>query len=226
MLPLLLPPASTSPLHSTLSVLPPPALPCPLPPAVHELLAQEDWAALRGMMSAKLLSAFQDTVGAYRGAGLVWRTTLAGGEVAAGIRGMGFLTRQQMAEYAEEQVSQRVDRRARGWAAFVNCAVPTRWMRPAINASPPCHPPAVQAALAPDDDNASRAVRPTGMWLVLTVQLQAEQQVTITREEDGHIVAQLADKRPVRWRFAAGPLPGPLPVRRLPDSTPWMLLSI
>ena len=35
--------------------------------------------------------------------------------------------------------------------------------------------------------------RPSGMWLVLTVQLKAEQNVTISRKEDGQIVAQ------VRW---------------------------
>ena len=58
----------------------------------------------------------------------------------------------------------------------------------------------LQAALAPDDWRL--LARPSGMWLVLTVQLKAEQNVTISRKEDGHIVAQ------VRWgcwsRFGAG----------------------
>ena len=54
---------------------------------------------------------------------------------------------------------------------------------------PPLPPSALQAALAPDD--ISPLARPTGAWLVLTVQLKCEQSVTITREEDGQVVAEL-----------------------------------
>jgi hypothetical protein len=46
-----------------------------------------------------------------------------------------------------------------------------------------------QAELAPDD--ASLLVRPGGMFLVLTIQIRGRQQVTISRQEDGHIVAEL-----------------------------------
>ncbi|EFN55690.1 expressed protein [Chlorella variabilis] len=88
-----------------------------------------------------------------------------------------------------------------------------------------------QAALAPDD--AGALARPAGMWLVLTVQLLGEQRVTITRQEDGQVVAELrragvvggvGDRRPVRWKFARGPLPASLPADRL--DADWFLLSI
>jgi hypothetical protein len=133
------------------------------------------------------------------------------------------------------------------------------------------YPPAgcgcLQAALAPDDWR--MLARPSGMWLVLTVQLKAEQNVTISRKEDGQIVAQVRwgccscivgtnrlwdvalfyvgsiagasvalcateglpastqaclrplacrwcrDLRPLRWKFATGPLPNDLPVQQL-----------
>lgn len=49
----------------------------------------------------------------------------------------------------------------------------------------------LQAALGRDDWRLLD--RPAGMWLVLTVNLKTEQNVTISRKEDGHIVAQ------IRW---------------------------
>lgn len=65
-------------------------------------------------------------------------------------------------------------------------------------AKPPsvCRPPAawlplwLQAEQTPEE--ASALVRPAGMWLVLTVQLTGlRQTTTISREEDGQVVAEL-----------------------------------
>ncbi|PSC74594.1 Swr1 complex bromodomain subunit Brf1 isoform A [Micractinium conductrix] len=77
------------------------------------------------------------------------------------------------------------------------------------------------ASLAPDVPPLSAA--PTGMFMVLTVSLKVEQLTTISRE-DGKVVAELKDLRPLSWKFATGPLPGELPVDQL--GTPWFLLSI
>jgi hypothetical protein len=46
-----------------------------------------------------------------------------------------------------------------------------------------------------------------GRWLVMWVSYKAAQHTLITREDDGHVVAKLTDKRPALWTFAAGPLP-------------------
>lgn len=53
--------------------------------------------------AAKLLAAFKDTAESYHSNGLVWRTALSGG-VEAGLRGIGFASKQQMAIFDEEQV--------------------------------------------------------------------------------------------------------------------------
>ncbi|KAL4436837.1 hypothetical protein ABPG75_003976 [Micractinium tetrahymenae] len=148
---------------------------------VHELMAAEDWEALKPMMSAKLFDAFKDTADAYKADGLLWRTKLGPEPWEAAVRGVGFMTRQEMEAYD----------------------------------------PAV-ALLAPE--SVAMAAGPTGMFLVVTAQLRVEQNVTISRAEDGQVVAELKDMRPVRWRFATGPLPGGLPVDQL--GTQWFLLSI
>lgn len=65
---------------------------------------------------------------------------------------------------------------------------------------------------------------PAGAWMVLTVQLRGEQLTTISREDDGQLVAELRDERWTRWRFATGPLPDNLPAEQL--ETQWCLLSV
>lgn len=84
-----------------------------------------------------------------------------------------------------------------------------------------------QAALAKTNDGRAAEMfkAPANMWLVLSIQFRAKQQVTITREEDGIVVAELTDMRATRWKFARGPLPeGTYPVRTL--DSPWWLLSL
>lgn len=81
-----------------------------------------------------------------------------------------------------------------------------------------------QASMLADDTPRSMQTMPSGSWLVLSVQFRAKQKVTITREEDGIVVAELEDSRATRWKFANGPLPDNLPSRQL--STPWWLLSL
>jgi hypothetical protein len=171
--------------------------------------------------AAKLLHAFKDTAETYHENGLVWRTVLSGG-VEAGLRGIGFASKQQMAAYDEEQVGgwrggfwgEQLWMDGGGlllakrgallqtspggcWPAgkpITVSAAPQWLMHPTLpclpfyNLVPTC---CLQAALAPDDWRLM--ARPSGMWLVLTVQLKAEQNVTISRKEDGQIVAQ------VRW---------------------------
>ncbi|KAI7836067.1 hypothetical protein COHA_010036 [Chlorella ohadii] len=68
---------------------------------VNELLAEGDWEALRPMMSAKMYNALKSTDDAYRGDGLVWRTELIGAP-KVGLRGVGFMFKDQMAQYDEE----------------------------------------------------------------------------------------------------------------------------
>lgn len=147
---------------------------------VNELIAEGDWDTLRPMMSAKMFNALKDTDDAYRADGLVWRTELSGAP-KVGLRGVGFMFKDQMKQYDEEI-----------------------------------------AKLGPD--NVAPAAVPTGSWLVLTVQFKCEQNTTITRAEDGQVVAELKDLRPQRWKFATGPLPAGLPVSRL--ETEWFLLTI
>lgn len=61
-------------------------------------------------------------------------------------------------------------------------------------------------------------------WVVLTVQLRTKQKVTISRVEDGTVVAKLIDWRPVYYKFVNGPLPQKMPVRQL--DSPWWLATI
>lgn len=61
------------------------------------------------------------------------------------------------------------------------------------------------------------------MWLVVSVQFRAKQRVTISKEADGQVVAELTDLRPALWKFALGPLPEELPAAGLGG---WFLLSI
>ncbi len=77
------------------------------------------------------------------------------------------------------------------------------------------------AAAAPE--NAATMPMPAGRWLVMYVKYKASQRTLITREEDGQIVANLTDKRPAMWTFAAGPLPEGCPVPRL--DTPYWLMT-
>lgn len=62
---------------------------------------------------------------------------------------------------------------------------------PTPPAPAPCAPaaPCPQAEAAPED--VPLDARPTGLFLVLTVQLKTEQLTTITREADGLVVAEL-----------------------------------
>jgi hypothetical protein len=104
-------------------------------------------------------------------------------------------------------------------------------LRPATNA---CALPAAhrrwcsydpeRAQQAPEEGAEAPRGRPAGMWMVLTVALRAKQEVTVARLEEGTVSAEMTDYRPQNWRFATGPLPGGLPVRRL--ETPWFLVSV
>lgn len=78
-----------------------------------------------------------------------------------------------------------------------------------------------QAALEPP--NSEKLDMPTGRWLIMYVYYKTAQRTVITREEDGQIVAQLTDKRPAVWTFAAGPLPEGCPVDTL--ETPFWLVK-
>jgi hypothetical protein len=90
------------------------------------------------------------------------------------------------------------------------------------------HPEAVAAAGEEEEGGGGGSgggvAWPGGQWLVLTVQLQAAQRTTITRQENGAVVAKLEDRRPTQWRFATGPLPRELPLQQL--DTPWWLVTI
>lgn len=71
---------------------------------MHNLLAEEDFDALRDMVSAKLLAAMQATAQDYHAAGIIWRTELDPSEpIQARISGTSLWTRSQIAEYDEDR---------------------------------------------------------------------------------------------------------------------------
>ena len=74
------------------------------------------------------------------------------------------------------------------------------------------------------EPGAAAAMTPAGRWLVLMVQYKSRSRVEISRVEDGAVVARMSDSRPSYYRFACGPLPPGMPVRRL--DTPWWLVDL
>ncbi|GAB4824150.1 hypothetical protein N2152v2_011196 [Parachlorella kessleri] len=152
---------------------------------VNHLLSNDDFEALKaGMLSAKLVEALETTRREYAEAGFVWRTQIEGG-IQAGLRGLSFWGKDEMAAYDP-----------------------------------------IRAAEAPEREDSAAALlkRPAGMWMVLTVALKSQQEVTVSRLEGGTTSAQMTDYRPQHWRFAVGPLPDGLPARRL--DLPWFLVAI
>ncbi len=66
---------------------------------VNRLLGEGDYAALRPMVSAKLLAALEETRAEYAAAGLAWRVEVAEAPFAAQLRGAALWRPAQVAEY-------------------------------------------------------------------------------------------------------------------------------
>lgn len=191
---------------------------------VNHLLGEHDWEGLRGMVSPKLLCALRDTCDEYGSAGLVWRTELEG-DLQARLHGLSFLDAEAMAQYSELHSKEAGEAAPAPASERVEGA-----HEPAAEAPAAEGPSDFKAAAADASSEADKAGGaepapwPAGAWMVLTVQLRGEQLTTISREDDGQLVAELRDERWTRWRFATGPLPDNLPAEQL--ETQWCLLSV
>jgi len=161
---------------------------------VHSLMAKDDYTALNDMVSSKLLTAMEGTAEDYRKSGLAWRSEIDP-EEPIGAQING------ISFMNREGILKYDETAAAQRAGTEEVAHEGAWLK----ASP--HPENLD-----------------GKWLVITVQYRTTNKLVITRADSGEVIAKLIDRRPHTWKFASGPLPKELPVKRLESS--WWLLAI